>query len=128
MRKKLKLLILTTPLVIVPIALSPIVLKQNVNQKDHDQHLISQVNQVKKNDSKSYSNRRDDQNFNQKFVATVKKENNNSSDKKLETKHWVLIGLLITVIIILIITLIMLTIKKIDQVKNQPLKNDDDEK
>lgn len=127
MRKKLKLLILTTPLVIVPIALNPIVLKQNVNQKDHDQHLINRVNQVEKNDSKSDSNK-DDQNFNQKFLATVKKENNNSSDKKLETKHWVLIGLLITVIIILIITLIMLTIKKIDQVKNQPLKNDDDEK
>lgn len=127
MQKKLKLLILTTPLVIAPIVLNPIVLKQNTNQKDHDLHLINQVNHTEKNDLKSDSNK-DYQNFNQTFIATVKKENNNSSDKKLETKHWVLIGLLITVIIILVITLIMLTIKKIDQVKNQPLKNDDDEK
>ena len=127
MRKKLKLLILTTPLVIAPIVLNPIVLKQNTNQKNHDQHLINQVNQVEKNDLKTQSNK-NDQSFNQTFITDVKKENNNSSDKKLETKHWVLIGLLITVIIILVITLIMLTIKKIDQVKNQPLKNDDDEK
>ena len=127
MRKKLKLLILTTPLIIAPIVLNPIVLKQNINQKDHDQHLINQISQVEKNDSKNQFDK-DNQDFNQTFISSLKKENNNSSDKKLETKHWVLIGLLITVIIILIITLIMLTIKKIDQVKNQPLKNDDDEK